>query len=417
MPSSSCHPHLPKDLVEKLRTDPVYSIVQSCIYDQQFEQFRISSLTGPCKDRAAFEVELVLDLCQRDRDAPNPIIRLTPNMRSFLPPQLRTIAFTMGQFSAGDSKTWLHFAAFYADVPVAYEIIRMGIDINKTDKGGATALLIALAQVFVLQLADLGFNFLPPQNGSQVTMSSFNLDKYLGCYVHIAALLIEQHADVNTGAYGFTPLSLAVNAHRWDLVELLLRHGARHQPIQDFQLASPADITHFQSILSQISPSKQRPPQKCPCWSGKPLSDCHDSGQSKPRPEHFLCSCGRRKTYGNCCKKKGIKIKEHWDHRERWITSREETTVHLSPLNDIDTSNMVSEVKPLLDMAIQPDLYEIGLNRLVDLYPPQVAGEPFQCPARVLRPLAKGLGLEDRFCPGWWYAYEQTDFTPQYVIP
>ena len=50
----------------------------------------------------------------------------------------------------GDRKTLLHVAAKDADVPLAYEVIRMGLTIDFKDKDGVTPLFLALENLLAL---------------------------------------------------------------------------------------------------------------------------------------------------------------------------------------------------------------------------------------------------------------------------
>lgn len=92
-----------------------------------------------------------------------------------VPDQLRKNIDGVGK---GDHKTLLHIAAKNADVPLAYEIIRMGITIDFKDKDGVTPLFLALENVLlshtILKIVSLpGFADLvaPPMRSLQDSLS------------------------------------------------------------------------------------------------------------------------------------------------------------------------------------------------------------------------------------------------------
>ncbi|KAK7465258.1 hypothetical protein VKT23_005237 [Stygiomarasmius scandens] len=266
------NPSLPEDLIAQFKSDPKWK--DSTIFTKDFETFRTDALKRS-KDRCSFEMEVALvgcDLASRRSD-------LERNLEKFRP---------------GDGKTFLHLALKHADVPLAYEIIRIGIDINFKDTEGVTPLFYALEHLLALHevykaVTQPGFRK-PTKSAPQSIRTALdpdNIKTRMGDISKIAILIIEQHANVDAGAFGYTPISLAAQAQQWDLVRLLLRHGARHS---QSQISSTADRIRLSSIMNEVKASSPRPAQPCPCWSGKLLSECHDSSR-QPYPDHFLCGC------------------------------------------------------------------------------------------------------------------------------
>lgn len=150
-----------------------------------------------------------------------------------------------------------------------------------------------------------------------------------------AQTLVEQYADVNIVVDGMTPLSYACQTRRWDLIKLLIQHGASDAPntvpAPITHLSKPADRDRFSSLL-QTSRQPVRPPRLCPCWSGKLLQDCHDAGKSLPYPHKYVCRCGSGKNYGKCCAKRGIILIEEWDAKDDWIRGSQRLSI---PLPDV----------------------------------------------------------------------------------
>ncbi|KAK7015159.1 hypothetical protein VNI00_019184 [Paramarasmius palmivorus] len=291
---SIIYPCLPKQLLDSLKKDPVISVANSFTFQTQFEDFRRRVvLRGDAPERVTINSCALFD---------------TRDFSHFFDDDpLCSIVQGISQFREIDHKTYLHAAAFNEDVPATYELIRLGIDKDGKDKDGATALFVALAKLVL-------WRFIPKvlSNGEPL---SYTTNK-IKCLVRVVTLLVEQHADVNGGAYGFIPVTLAAMAAQWDIVQLLIKHGAS---TEDFTCL-PEDERRFRTIMSCTPRPKPRPPRPCLCWSGKFLSECHAAG-AQPYPDDFLCGCGKTKTHKDCCKKRGLVFEESWNTRRGCITS------------------------------------------------------------------------------------------------
>lgn len=235
-------------------------------------------------------------------------------------------------------KRLLHKAASEGDVPLVYELIRLG-EIDQKDENGKTALYIALSSL-VAFLGSLG-KYLTALNQANLT-PDLDINK-AESFVRIATLLIEQHTDANAGFAGVPPLSLAIKARRWDLVELLLIHGAR--PL-DSTCTDEVDMERLRNLQATVK-GKPHPPRPCPCWSGKLLSECHNGANEQPYPAHFLCVCGTRyKTYADCCCKRGIEIVEKWSRGR--VLHRKVTRLYLP-----SQSNVSSDIRDFFDRGVE----------------------------------------------------------------
>ncbi|KAJ3525795.1 hypothetical protein NM688_g8350 [Phlebia brevispora] len=199
-PSTDCHPCLPPSLLEKLKSDPVLSVSNSCIFQSDFDRFRLGANKFG-NNRTCVETEVVQPCNEKAAMFPG------------FPEQL---ARNMERFGRGDRKTFLHVAARNGDVPLAYEVIRMGIIIDYKDKYGATALFLALEHLLSLSMvlktvSQSGF-LRPADPASRAALDPATIKNKIACTTRIATLLIEQHADVDAGAFGYTPLYLACSS-------------------------------------------------------------------------------------------------------------------------------------------------------------------------------------------------------------
>ncbi|KAF7796455.1 hypothetical protein EIP86_007632 [Pleurotus ostreatoroseus] len=387
-PPADSHPCLPLDLLAQFEADPTIPFADSTIFSPDFHRFRYGALKLS-KDRTPMEIEVV-----------RPADRASDTLIPGIPEQLRG-AETFGE---GDNKTFLHLAAHDGDVPLAYEVVRMGIVIDRTDKNGATPLSLALKYLqsmgVVLRIASQpGFIATVPPS-ARAALEPEYVRKRISCLVKIATLLVEQHADVNAGAFGYTPLTLAAEAGQWTLVELLLRHGA-HRPRPDTLRSLPsADRLRLTSILNQTPAAHPRPAQPCPCYSGEPLSACHAAGRHMLYPAHFLCGCGKRRTYGACCGKHGVIVEERWDPTEKWIMPVQVRTVRLPEL--------APELKPHFEAGMRQSkellagLDSEEMKEVTDMLQTR-KGE-------MMREMLRASGKEGDVDPAFMFAMDSVDF-------
>ncbi|KIP02756.1 hypothetical protein PHLGIDRAFT_122182 [Phlebiopsis gigantea 11061_1 CR5-6] len=285
------HPCLPQKLLDELNSDPLVSAKPSKIYSQPFEQFRVQALS----QKSSCEMKVVLG---DDQTGSSPSVL-----------ELR-IVDKIDLFVKGQDRTFLHLAAKKADIPLAYEAIRIGTAVNWKDKDGVTALLLACDMLRATRA------------GRQVPRrcATMFLDEETERHRPIAVLLIEQHADVNVG--GETPLSVAAEAC------LLASGRAPHTPRRDRALCRTARIPRIAhrgaarpapvARAHTTTRADPRSPRPRPCWSGKLLQERHAAGE-QPHPAAYLCHCGRGRPYGRCCAKEDFRMVESWSADEDWI--------------------------------------------------------------------------------------------------
>ncbi|KAF5364996.1 hypothetical protein D9758_008095 [Tetrapyrgos nigripes] len=306
---SQYHPRLPQDLITRFATDP--DTKTSEIFTQKSrETLRFQVLLRRLTSVEYNETHLSLY-----SEIHWPCDAITSFGATPLSPE---IGRNLDNFGPGAKKSWLHASIRQeGDIPSVYEFIRMGIDSD-----GVTPLFFTMELLFMFSRT---YDIAIRQPESVIRMKTMFPDinpgcikKTMGKLATIAKLLIEQHADVDVGAFGFTPLLLAADSGQWDFVRLLLLHGARRPGLHDPQPRSSAARVRLSLLIQETKATNPRPARPCPCWSGKTLSECH-AASLHPYPEHFLCGCGALRTYADCCGKRGIVIEEKWNEDLRRI--------------------------------------------------------------------------------------------------
>ncbi|KAH9928261.1 uncharacterized protein B0H18DRAFT_1117948 [Fomitopsis serialis] len=226
----------------------------------------------------------------------------------------------------GSGSTYLHFAVRLDDVPFVYECIRLGADVNRRDVKGQTPLYCAMHELFgfSLELAERQLRHKGTEDESLAISTIARLR-------HIAKILVEQHADIKVPPHGdllYHVVSLAWVTLEVELLELFGLYGVPSDyfeflseapdPQLDTWEINPAGVSACRELAARFAatlPSRMepitRPPRKCPCLSGKPLAECHGSGDH-PYPPTFACICRSTKTYENCCKRRA-ELVERWD--------------------------------------------------------------------------------------------------------
>jgi hypothetical protein len=286
MPSHK--PQLPAQFVQKLLAMPTFSDINSFVFTQPFHEHRFKMVTGSNPTKADLSADITV--CLEEGNS----IGMGPN----------------------EGRTYLHLGSVVGDPLLVCEMIRLGATIDLQDARGATALWLATS--YLEKSIDatkrrrhaqvMGYSQTPAPDPTRRIVYSIHT-------------LIGQRANVNIVHDGLTPLHFACRAKNWDIITLLLEHGA----IASLQSASPntlftnpKDRKHFETLV-KASSGKPRPPRPCPCWSGKLLSECHDA-EEKPYPPEFICRCGSGKTHAKCCiRRTGMKQIEKWDEEGDWI--------------------------------------------------------------------------------------------------
>ncbi|EJD43857.1 hypothetical protein AURDEDRAFT_185421 [Auricularia subglabra TFB-10046 SS5] len=227
----------------------------------------------------------------------------------------------------------LQVASCSGDLLLAYEMLRWGARTDVKDAYGDTPLATALqAQLLYHELTAQMAVKLGPQF---VASTSSFMNRRPGAIAEIAKLLVKHHADVNIDTESGTPLFIACEVEDWELIELLLQHGA--DPERAFREKNPlardqAKAARLARLISSTR-SSERPPRLCPCSSGKPQSECHAPGKRFPYPSTFLCPCVSGKQYGQCCAAH-VEWEEGWDDKEEWIAPvRKQKTTTRPPLD------------------------------------------------------------------------------------
>ena len=289
-------PQLPPDLVRSFKNDTTCPPYRSIIFTNEFNVARHLMAAG--EERP--EMVIMSDLAR--------YVRVT-------------IGVLPGARYLANKASWLHLAATTGDIPLFHEILRIGCHLEVIDENGRTPLFAGCERLSSLM-----------QNGKLRTFPGIDRTR-LGNDVKriekVCILLVEQHAKLDTIIDGKTPLHLACATNSWDLIEVLLQHGADPAPpsLPPSQhcislLRTSAEKERFKA-LTHVPHDVERPARPCPCWSGETLENCHarelKTFDNFPYPTHFICRCMSRKTYEKCCHKQGMQWTEAWDPEEMWI--------------------------------------------------------------------------------------------------
>ncbi|KAJ7078085.1 hypothetical protein C8R44DRAFT_825635 [Mycena epipterygia] len=239
------------------------------------------------------------------------------------------------QHFLGLDPTWLHLATTSGDLPLACEALRLGTPIQQKERRGFSALYFGCGCVE---------NCVHRRKFREDSINSYIVPKHLipammekyDQILKVCIFLVEQHSDPDeTHNAGVTLLHLACSIGSWDLIRVLILHGAKHSrqnplkmlPIDTFE--SPSDKARFRALVSECS-TKTRPPRPCPCASGLPLAECHATDQ--PYPGEYICPCKSRRIHSKCCQKKDtFAWHEIWDDEHQFEFKRK-------PLNVPDSS-------------------------------------------------------------------------------
>jgi len=122
-----------------------------------------------------------------------------------------------------DGKTQLHFSCLASNIELAKELVNQGVDINKHDIDGSTALFIAKDSVIVKMLIRAGADpnlqqFRSGYNPLLDSMVWWNADKFN---------LLVPVTDLNSKtSFGYTALMFAAKYHSLDYINLLIDTGA-----------------------------------------------------------------------------------------------------------------------------------------------------------------------------------------------
>ncbi|KIM41985.1 hypothetical protein M413DRAFT_445175 [Hebeloma cylindrosporum] len=226
-------------------------------------------------------------------------------------------------FDEASGRDVLHLAATVGDVLLTHELLYLGFDPNVSDKEGVSPLFMALytaAQAVDPRIVAMT----RPYRTYMISKNELDLPggpkQILTRQSSIVGALIEQHADVNKTCYGVSLLELALRAKDWPSVALLLKHGADPNVMTPVRLElctfSPDQRNIFFQFVKRMALAKgaERPPRKCPCWSGKTLNECHGVPDAKiPYPLEYICFCGTKKAHSKCCSKKPVGVLTKWN--------------------------------------------------------------------------------------------------------
>ncbi|KAH9838290.1 uncharacterized protein C8Q71DRAFT_722513 [Rhodofomes roseus] len=241
------------------------------------------------------------------------------------------------KISPESKSTYLHFAVRLVDVPFVYECIRLGADVNYVDAEGRTPLFCAMEELFGFIFETAHIQLLGGTRDNEFDASAYARLR------HMVKILVEQHAIMHIVPTDSDTLPFLGDLYEicgtgllammaWlsldlELLELFALHGFPLSPLLGFTYlldqwdtgkVDPEKASLCKELVVRLASRDEsellpRPPRKCPCWSGKPLHECHGSGDH-PYPPTFACICRSAKTYANCCRTRGFAFVEQWNN-------------------------------------------------------------------------------------------------------
>ncbi|KAJ7695939.1 hypothetical protein B0H17DRAFT_1131132 [Mycena rosella] len=314
-------PHLPRKFLDKLIADPCMKDKKSFIFSKEFHTTRLK-LADHNQTAVNAESHIAgfsggfFKTTDEDRHAASASTskQLSSN---------RCTATAAVPKELYEDYSFLHMAVDDTDPPLACEMIRHGTLIDTENAKGQTPLMQALERIWdlhsVLKRSTVKGPLPPTMQGYKTQIENAqNRVRY------IAVILIGQHANVNATVNWqgkvVSSLHLACATDDWDLVSLLLEHGAESEPTPtcvdvDTFLVTAASKRRLKGLKANAKAT--RPLRICPCFSGEPMSECHS--KRLPYPDDFTCSCGSGKVYEKCCKARNIRLTEIWDEETKWI--------------------------------------------------------------------------------------------------
>ncbi|KZV91505.1 hypothetical protein EXIGLDRAFT_837077 [Exidia glandulosa HHB12029] len=362
--------HIESSLVDDIRGHELFKGIapKSLVYTDFMKQMRLDWLTAEndalpptSTPDALFSISLDGLFVLLDLDPP-PHRVTNDKVDQFVEYQMRF------NDPSGDQhkRTMLHVAASTGDILAVYELLRWGAQLDVVDAYGDTALMTGLQ--FMRRLRWLQTRTaIPSQADAQ-------LEWWIMRCMQISGMLVRHHANVNCVSPVGTPLRIVLAMGIWDLVELLLEHGA--DPVKALETAE-FDDTVFDSntrgrfaMLCQKYAARSRPPRRCPCSSGLPTIACHATGPPKPRPLAFLCFCKSGKSYKDCCSGDGVVWEEFWSpEKNRIVCRRASSPVSSDPARFV-TSDYVAAMQQEIPETIMSNMrvviVELHKYKMVD---------------------------------------------------
>jgi hypothetical protein len=208
-------------------------------------------------------------------------------------------------FTKEAKRTHLHYHAVEGDVLSVSELITFGATPGMADSDGTTPLHLVGHEMAMVKNPLVT---VIKVDGSGLT----NKRRLYARLAWVLRILVEQHANVNIMIGVDSLLNLACSWKDWDIISLLLKHGATPSPGSASRFTFSTDKKRFSDLVKSFG-GRPRPARICPCWSGKTVLECHGKS-SLPYPLKYMCVCGSTKTYERCCHKRGKFVSEKWDH-------------------------------------------------------------------------------------------------------
>ncbi|KAF8172502.1 hypothetical protein BJ912DRAFT_101664 [Pholiota molesta] len=219
-------------------------------------------------------------------------------------------------FTKAAKRTYVHLHAMEGDILALCERLRCGANPDQKDSDGITPIDVCMRDMLTFFIP--GVYILNHETNQLYTAAE--TERNVARCTRVVRILVEQHADVNGAAGGRSLLDMACSMKNWEIITLLLEHGAKMtlpRSVVESCFTRDEQALFYGLVTSKSLPLDQpRPAKMCPCWSGKPLHECHANRHSYPL--EFMCICGSAKIYKKCCLLK-TPVSEKWDDEHQRI--------------------------------------------------------------------------------------------------
>jgi hypothetical protein len=286
------------------------------------------------------------------------------SMRNWIKPLSPDSSFSVREQEYADGftdeakRTYLHFHAKEGDVLSVSEMITFGATPSVADNDGKTPLHLVAHEMAMVKSPRVT---VLKADGSGITHKG----RLYARLAWVLRILVEHHANVNIIIDDDSLLNLSCVWKDWDIITLLLKHGATPSPGSVYRFTSPSDQKRFSDLVKSFK-TRSRPPRICPCWSGKIVRECHGKS-SLPYPLKYMCVCGSLKKYKLCCHKRGKFVSEKWDHKTQRNLLTYDNVRPIPPNAVTAQHELAVELlkKGLIDAAFA---YAMGKTEFVPMY-------------------------------------------------
>jgi hypothetical protein len=161
--------------------------------------------------------------------------------------------------------TFIHYYALEGDILALCERFRCGANPDEEDSDGSTPIYTCMLDM--LNFFQPGVYIVNQKTNKPFTPAE--TERNLARCARNVRILVEQHADVNRSVGGLSLLNMACRMKNWEIITLLLEHGAKMEVPRSVVLecfTRDEQARFFALVKSKSLPLGQpRPARMCPC--------------------------------------------------------------------------------------------------------------------------------------------------------